>query len=172
MNIYEIDEEIRKAEEELFAVVDDETGEITDEERYEKLKENMDKLQIERDKKINGAAFLRREALDNIEAISNQISRLQGLKKAQENRAANLLKYITWALNGEKFKNPFISIYFKETESVEVEDTEKLPEQYIKVKKEPMKTELKKALKAGEQIEGVTLNHNTSTVISYGRKNQ
>lgn len=172
MNIYEIDEKMRQAEESLMLLVDEETGEITNEELFDQLKEKMDGLQIARDKKIEGAAFLRREALDNIEAISNQISRLQGLKKAQENRAANLLKYITWALNGEKFKNPYISIYFKETESVEVEDTEKLPEQFVKVKKEPMKTELKKALKAGEQIEGVTLNHNTSTVISYGRKNQ
>lgn len=169
MNIYEIDEEMRQAEAQLFSVIDEETGEITNEELFDQLKAKLDDLQIARDKKIEGAAFLRREALDNSEIIGNEIKRLQSLKKAQDNRADNLLKYITGALNGEKFKTPFVSITYRNTESVDVSDIDTLPEQYVRVKKEANKTDLKKALKAGEEIEGVTLQSNTSTVVNYGK---
>ena len=166
MNIYQIDEAIRQAEEKLLAELE-ETGEITDE--AQALMERVDALQISRDKKIEGAAFLRREALDNSEIIGNEIKRLQSLKKAQDNRADNLLKYITGALGGEKFKSPFVSISYRNTESVDVSDIDALPEQYVRVKKEANKTDLKKALKAGEEIEGVTLQSNTSTVVNYGK---
>ena len=166
MNIYQIDEAIRQAEEKLLAELE-ETGEITDE--AQALMERVDALQISRDKKIEGAAFLRREALDNSEIIGNEIKRLQSLKKAQDNRADNLLKYITGALGGEKFKSPFVSVTYRNTESVDVSDIDALPEQYVRVKKEANKTDLKKALKAGEEIEGVTLQSNTSTVVNYGK---
>ena len=169
MNIYEIDEQIRQVEDAIYSLADEETGEITDELMLDLLKEKMNELQIERGKKIEGAAFLRREALDNSEIIGNEIKRLQSLKKAQDNRADNLLKYITGALGGEKFKTPFISITYRNTESVDVSDIDALPEQYVRVKKEANKTDLKKALKAGEEIQGVTLQSNTSTVVNYGK---
>ena len=167
MNIYKIDEELRQAESDLMSLVDPETGEILDEVAAEALMERLEKLNIDKEKKIEGACFLRREALDTAEIIDNEIKRLQGLKKRQEKRGDNLLRYITYALKGEKFKSPFVSVYYKTTESVEASE---VPDNYMRIKKEPDKTKIKQALKNGEKVGDARILANTSTIINYGRK--
>jgi hypothetical protein len=167
MNIYKIDEELRQAESDLMSLVDPETGEILDEVAAEALMERLERLNIDKEKKIEGACFLRREALDTAEIIDNEIKRLQGLKKRQEKRADNLLRYITYALKGEKFKSPFVSVYYKTTESVEASE---VPDRYMRIKKEPDKTKIKQALKKGEKVGDARLTVSTSTIINYGRK--
>lgn len=167
MNIYKIDEELRQAESDLMSLVDPETGEILDEVAAEALMERLEKLNIDKEKKIEGACFLRREALDTAEIIDNEIKRLQGLKKRQEKRGDNLLRYITYALKGEKFKSPFVSVYYKTTESVEASE---VPDSYMRIKKEPDKMKIKQALKKGEKVGDAQLTVSTSTIINYGRK--
>jgi len=167
MNIYKIDEELRQAESDLMSLVDSETGEILDEVAAEALMERLERLNIDKEKKIEGACFLRREALDTAEIIDNEIKRLQGLKKRQEKRADNLLRYITYALKGEKFKSPFVSVYYKTTESVEASE---VPDRYMRIKKEPDKMKIKQALKKGEKVGDAQLTVSTSTIINYGRK--
>jgi len=167
MNIYKIDEELRQAESDLMSLVDPETGEILDEIAAEALMERLERLNIDKEKKIQGACFLRLEALDTAEIINNEIKRLQGLKKRQEKRADNLLRYITYALKGEKFKSPFVSVYYKTTESVEASE---VPDRYMRIKKEPDKMKIKQALKKGEKVGDAQLTVSTSTIINYGRK--
>ena len=82
MTIYEIDDRIRECEGALMDAVDEETGEITDEELAQRLNKELAALDVARERKIEGACLLRREALASAEAIAAEIQRLTRMKKA------------------------------------------------------------------------------------------
>ena len=82
-----------------------------------------------------------------------------------ENKAESVKKYITRALNGDKFKNARVSVSYRKSESVCVEDIAALPDEFKKITVEPKKTELKEAMKAGKVFEGVTLEVKENVII-------
>ena len=73
-------------------------------------------------------------------------------EKACKNKAESLKRYLQSALGGEKFKTAKVSISYRKSESA------KIPDEYLKyLEPEVKKTDLKKAIKAGETFEGVSL---------------
>ena len=135
--LYEIDEEILNC-------VDQETGEIIDPEK-------LAQLQMDFDKKVEGIALWIKNLLSDAEAI-----------KAER----NVKEYLSGYLCGEKFKTPRVSISYRKSESVEVQDISKLDEEYLKfVDPEVDKTKVKKALKDGIELSGVVLVQNNNIQI-------
>lgn len=143
-NLYEINEQI-------LDCVDMETGEIIDENK-------LQGLQMEFDEKIEGIACWIKNLLSDAEAIKAEKNNLEKREEACRNKAKSLKVYLQSALAGEKFKTAKVSISYRKSESVEVADITKIPEEYLKYP-EPYvkKMDLKKAVKAGEAFEGVTL---------------
>lgn len=143
-SLYEIDEQI-------MACVDFETGEIIDEER-------LQALQIEFHQKVEGIALWIKNLVSEAKMIKEEKENLAARQKTCENKAESLKKYLGQALGGEKFKTPKVSISYRKSESVEVGDITLLSDDYLKFKEpEADKTKIKKALKDGIVIEGVTL---------------
>ena len=157
MTIYEINEEILNC-------IDLETGEIID---IDKLNE----LEFERDAKIENVACWIKELKAEAEAIKAEKLALAERQKVAENKAESLKKWLTFALNGEKFKTAKCSVSFRKTESVEVTDEGlnnlmKEHDELLTYKApEPNKTAIKQALKDGLNVAGVQLVQNTSTII-------
>lgn len=108
MNIYEIDRAIMEC-------VDAETGEIVD---IEKLAE----LQLEREAKIEGVACWVKNILANAAIIREEEKKLAERRKALENKADRLKKYLSEALGGSKFETAKCSLSFRPSAAVEVED--------------------------------------------------
>jgi hypothetical protein len=72
------------------------------------------------------------------------------------------------ALEGEKIKTGFTSVHYMNTQKVEIGcSIDDIPEEFIKVKttKSIAKDEIKKLLKAGEEVAGCKLVSNTSVVV-------
>lgn len=151
MNLYEINSA-------LMACVDDETGEILDSEAFTQLLKA-------KDEKIENCALWIKDINGDIEKVSKEIERLSAIKSALTNKARNIKEYISAALGGEKYKTERISIYYTHPESVEITDESTIPDEYIKVIKEPMKTAIKEAIKAGKTVPGAALTKGTSMVI-------
>jgi hypothetical protein len=151
MNLYEINSA-------LLACVDDETGEILDSEAFTQLLKA-------KDEKIENCALWIKDINGDIEKVSKEIERLNSIKSALMNKAKNIREYVSMALGGEKYKTERISIYFTHPESVEITDEATIPDEYIKVIKEPMKTAIKEAIKAGKTVPGAALTKGTSMVI-------
>lgn len=158
--LYEIDNDIAKVFEQA---VDPDTGEIIDEEALDKL----DKLDIERSTKIDSVA----EYYDYLLSMASQA---EAKKKADdecqkywEKRADGVKKYLTKALNGEKFKSATHSVSFRHTKAVDVPDPKELPESYQRIKTtvEADKAQIKKALELGFEIKGAKLVENVNTII-------
>ena len=157
MTIYEIDQAIMEC-------VDLETGEIID-------TEQLDKLQMERDTKLENVACWIKDLKAEAEALKNEKQALAERQRVAENKAESLKKWLAYALQGEKFKTPKCAISFRKSEAVEVTDEGlnnlmKEHDELLTYKApEPNKTAIKQALKDGLNVAGVQLVQNTSTII-------
>ena len=157
MTIYEIDQAIMEC-------VDLETGEIID-------TEQLDKLQMEREKKLENVACWIKDLKAEAEALKNEKQALAERQKVAENKAESLKKWLAYALQGEKFKTTKCAISFIKSEAVEVTDEGlnnlmKEHDELLTYKApEPNNTAIKQALKDGLNVAGVQLVQNTSVII-------
>lgn len=168
MNIYEIDRNFADTMEEIMLVFDEETGEVTDIDKFEELKRRLNELQEERNTKISNVACWYKQLCAEAEAIKAEKQNLAKRQQTAEKKAENLKKYLEYALNGEKFKDARCNISYHKSKSVVVDpdmDPFNLPIQFQKVTVEPNKTELKKAIEGGQTVEGVEIVEKNSIQI-------
>lgn len=154
-NLYEIDRQIQ----EVIDNADPETGEIDI--------DALDRLKIER------ASFLEQIAL----SVKNDAAE-EEMYKAEEknihdkmirarNRKERTKAYLKEILNGEKIKTAKVTVSYRKSESVEVDDVFRLPNIYVRTKtvEEADKTKIKEALKNGEKIDGARLIKNINMSV-------
>jgi hypothetical protein len=144
-NLYEINQE-------LLNCIDLETGEIIDTEKF-------DQLQLEKNDKLENVALWYKNLLAEAAAFKAEKDVFAEKQKRAEAKADSLKKYLDTALHGSKFNTVKVDIAYRKSTSVEVIDQEAIPEQYLRTVTtvSPDKTEIAKALKVGELVEGVTL---------------
>ena len=151
-SLYEINEAILNC-------VDMETGEIIDEER-------LNELQMAFDCKVENIALWIKDLLAEAEAVKTEKNNLAKRQQVCENKAKSLKEYLSKFLAGEKFKTSKVSISYRKSESVEVEDITKLDDDYLKYSEPAVdKAKVKKALKDGVELEGVKLVENNNIQI-------
>ncbi|ELC8400393.1 siphovirus Gp157 family protein [Clostridium perfringens] len=102
--------------------------------------------------------------------IDEEIKRLSALKKQKENAVKKLKEYVEFEMNGiglNKVEGKLFKISFRKSKVVKVLDETKIPKEFIKVKttESISKTDLSKALKSGEIIEGAELVENKTLQI-------
>lgn len=142
--LYEINEEIMNC-------VDMETGEVIDEGK-------LADLQIAFADKVEGVACWIKNLLSDANAIKEEERSLCARRKVCENKAESLKKYLSCALDGQKFKTSKVSISYRKSESVQVSDASLLDADYLKYAEPTVdKTKVKQALKAGVELQGVQL---------------
>lgn len=134
--------------------VDEETGEIEP--------ATLESVQIASEEKIIATAmYIRRlDALNK--ATKETIQDLQERVSADSKRIEALKWLMTKAMDSFQYtevKSPEVTLRFRKSSSVEITDSESLPEQFLRTKTvvEPDKTAIKNALKAGEKIQGAQL---------------
>ena len=152
MKLYEIDEAILNC-------IDLETGEIID-------TEQLDKLTMEREAKLENVACWIKELKAEAEALKAEKMAFAKRQQVAENKMESLKKYLAYALDGQAFKTVRASVTFRKSQAVEIADIYKLDENYLRYKEpEADKTAIKEALKAGQTVAGATLVENTSVII-------
>ena len=152
MKLYEIDEAILNC-------IDLETGEIID-------TEQLDKLTMEREAKLENVACWIKELKAEAEALKAEKMAFAKRQQVAENKMENLKNWLAYALNGQAFKSTRASVTFRKSQAVEIADIYKLDENYLRYKEpEVDKTAIKEALKAGQTVAGATLVENTSVII-------
>ena len=108
MKLYEIDNR-------LLSLVDEETGEITDLEKFSEL-------QMARDEKIESCALWFKNLKAESKAIRNEERTLAERRRVLENRAEGLKRYISEALGGEGLETARCRLSFRKSRSLEVDD--------------------------------------------------
>lgn len=153
MTIYEIDAAI-------LDCIDTETGEVIDIDR-------LTALEMERDQKISNVACWIKDLKAEAEAIKAEKQNLDKRQKVAENKVEQLKNYLSYVLNGTKFKDARVAISYRKSESVQCSDDaiNTLPEEFIKVEKSIKKSELKEAIKNGQTFAGCEIVTNENIQI-------
>lgn len=127
-------------------------------------------LQVSRkdlETKSVGYSKVIKQAKGEVSIIDSEIKRLQAEKKKRVNLENRLKEALTNAMNTfelDKLETPLCKISFRNSQSVEIEDIEKLPTECIVIEKKVSKTALKELLKNGD-VEGAKLVNNKSIKI-------
>lgn len=152
-SLYEIDQEILNC-------IDLETGEILD---FEKLTE----LQMAREEKLENVALWIKNLNSDMAAYKAEIEIFKQRHDAAKNRVEKLKEWLANILEGQKMVTPRVQVTFRRSESVQIEDADLIPKEYIKEKIEtsPDKVAIKEAIKSGRKVAGCELVTNTNISI-------
>lgn len=147
MTLYEIDKAIADFE---FEVNED--GEILN-------FDELDGLQMARQDKIENIGLWVKNLEAEKEAVKHEKDNFADREKRLGKKIESLKGYLGYALQGQKFSTPKVAVSFRKSESVLVKDEYLVPDKYCEftMVRKPNKTNLKKALKDGEEIMGVEL---------------
>ena len=144
MNLYEINAEI-------LSGMDMETGEGLDSEK-------LDSLHIALEDKLENISLWIKNLEADATAFKTEKEAFADRQRAAENKVASLKRYLSDFLDGRKFETKRVKVSFRKSESLELSEDAKIPEEFLKYKEpEVNKAELKKAVKAGLKLEGVQL---------------
>lgn len=137
-------------------IVDEESGEILFD------SSNLDELEMAFNDKLENCGLYIKNQEAECEAIKNEIKALQGRLKAKEGRILRLRQYVLdcMEMTGQKrLETARVALSQRKSDFIEILDESMIPEDYkeyvetIKVSK----ADLKKAMKAGEDIAGAEL---------------
>lgn len=157
--------EINEAQDKLFAeLCDPETGEINQD-----VADALEAMEIDRNEKIDGWCFYLKQQRHELKADKEL---LDAAKERYDRKAEGLAKateIFQNLLRGEKFKSTFNSVFYRTTESVELDDgfdVLDVSDDYLKYTAPTLqKDKIKAALKLGIEVPGVHLEQKTSMVI-------
>ncbi len=123
MKLYEYSNEIKKLIDES---VNSDTGEIS-----ETISQQLDKLYTDKLQKIGDIVLFIKNEDAFIDAIDNEIKKLQEKKKVVKNKTAYLIEYIRRNITeGEKIEQPNYTISWRKSSSIELEDIIDLEEMH------------------------------------------
>lgn len=152
MNLYEIDSAI-------LDCMDLETGEIFDVDRFEELN-------LERTVKIENICLWIKNLKAEIEALKAEKDAFAKRQKSAENKMESLKKYISGYLEGTPYESAKVKVSFRKSEALDIMEGAAIPVEYLKFKEPDVdKVELKRALKSGVQIPGVSIIENQNIQI-------
>lgn len=159
-NLYEINQGIMEC-------LDLETGEIIDPER-------LTALQMERNAKFENVALWIKNLLSDADAYKAEKDAFAAREKAAKNKAESLKKWLADALQGEKFTTAKTAVSFRKSESVEIQDEDRLIVWAMGNGHEDLltfaapsvnKTAIKQALKNGVEMPWATMRENQNIQI-------
>lgn len=167
MKLYELTEEERKLNDLFLAAIDEETGEIKDSEVLDELEAEFKTALTN---KSAGIIKALRQQEAYIETTDAEIERLKAVKERTKKEIENFKHYIKYnmvQMDLKKIETPLGNLSLRQTTATDVYDESALPKEFLKEKitYTPSKTDIKKALQAGEEVAGARLVINTSLTI-------
>ena len=153
-SLYEIDWRLWDVIQRGYSL-DDETGEFWDDSAFEAL-------EMDRNAKLEGCALFIKNLDSDVEAIRAEEKRLAERRRVMENKAERMRAYVANSMltfGDKKFETARVALSFRKSDVLVIADDAEIPEAYIvtKTTTAPDKVALKKAIKAGDTIPGVTI---------------
>ena len=167
MKLYELVSEEQKLNELFLAAIDEETGEIRDNETLEELEAELKNALVN---KSEGIIKVIRNQESDLEMVTSEIERLTNLKNRIKKEIENFKDYIKFnmkKMNLKKVETSLGNISLRQSTATEIYDEASLPKEFLKEKitYTPSKTEIKKAIESGQEVKGARLVVNTSLTI-------
>lgn len=134
------------------------------------ISDTLESFEMEFNEKAENILMLINNKSSDVEAINIEIARLTNRKKQIDNFNNNLREYLRINMESSGIKTikcPLFTITLaKDRDIVEIENIDKLPDEFVKVelKTTPIKADILKSLKAGEEVEGAILKKSNSSI--------
>jgi len=138
------------------------------EDGQEGLEDTLDSITDAVEEKLEAYAMVIKNIESDVEGIKSEEKRLAERRKVMENGVVRMKQAIAETLQNsgqDKVKTEKFTFSWRKSSKVEVSNIDSLPQEYVKVERTISRSELAKALKAGEQIEGAQLIENQSLSI-------
>ena len=151
MTLYEIDSAI-------IGCMDEETGEI--------IEGAMEELELDNIQKAENIALSIKNDAAMAKALKEEIGKLTQRLRTCNNGIDSKKKYLPYLLGDKKLKTARVSVSYRNSESVTIDDLGSLTEEYIRIP-EPQadKTAIKKAIKAGKEVTGAHIETSKSVIV-------
>lgn len=151
MTLYEIDSAI-------IGCMDEETGEI--------IEGAMEELELDNIQKAENIALSIKNDVAMAKALKEEIDKLTQRLRTCNNGIDSKKKYLPYLLGDKKLKTARVSVSYRNSESVTIDDLGSLTEEYIRIP-EPQadKTAIKKAIKAGKEVAGAHIETSKSVIV-------
>lgn len=151
MNLYDMNAQIEELSERL---VNTETGEID-----EAVMKELDELNMARDEKLEGCGIVIKNLAAECIGLKVEIDALKERMSSKERRMDNMMRYVDNNLRGEKFETSKVAFSYRKSQSVDVVNEDAVPDELCRYEttRKPVKTEIKKLLKNGEEVPGCVL---------------
>ena len=164
MSLYEIDSRIRAIIDGIYDAADEDG--VVEEIDFTELKQ----LQEDRKTKLENIALYIKNTEAEAAAIKAEEEKLKARRERLENKAKRLREYVINSMKENKdepLKTARCEVSIKDNEKTDITDLDSIPEAFIKVKveKNPDKTAIKKAIKAGQTVPGAQIIINTTLTI-------
>ena len=150
MKLYELVSEEQKLNELFLTAIDEETGEIRDNETLEELETELKNALVN---KSEGIIKVIRNQESDLEMITAEIERLTNLKNRIKKEIENFKSYIKFNMKKmdlKKVETSLGNISLRQSTATEIYDEASLPKEFLKEKitYTPSKTEIKKAIES------------------------
>lgn len=144
MKLYEINQEIS----DIIKNFTDGDGCISEEgmEQLEQLNQDFN------EKALNIVRYIQNLRGD-IKKAQEEENRITLLRKYREKKEETLMKYLSLSMENSRFEKRDLGtflLFFRKSESVKITNEALIPDEFIRIKKEPDKTLIKKFLKTQE----------------------
>lgn len=151
MTLYEIDSAI-------MGCMDEETGEI--------IEGAMEELELDNIQKAENIALSIKNDTAMAKALKEEIDKLTQRLRTCNNGIDSKKKYLPYLLGDKKLKTARVSVSYRNSESVTIDDLGNISEEYIRIP-EPQadKTAIKKAIKAGKEVAGAHIETSKSVIV-------
>lgn len=164
MNYYELDNQVKEImalyEQGLTEAVDMETGEVFN------LAEKLESLEMEKEQKIKNLALYVKNNAMYIDGLKAEKKRIMDEIARMEKRVDGAKDYLKEITEGKGIKDPQFVISYRKTKSTNILDLSLIPDQYLVMPEpKPDKTAIKKAIEAGENIEGAEIVESVSMSV-------
>ena len=142
---------------------DCETGEFID--NSELIAKLFDDISLTMNDKLDSTQRYILSLLAESDTLTKEAQRLQARKKGIDNKAERLKGLILQSLittKQDKIKTALYNFAIRTTESVSILNVDELDRKYLKMKLEPDKIAIKKAIKDGIEVSGAEMQENKS----------
>lgn len=137
-------------------------------EEIEAIQNTLEMLDLSIEEKIENTAKYMVNVESDIQGLKTEIDRLTKIKKAKENAVERLKNNVEYAMKQkgvEKLEVGTFKAYYKKSESVEITNLDVIPADYTRVEIKADKVAIKKAIKAGEVVDGAHIQTNMNFYI-------
>lgn len=144
MNLYEINAS-------LLALIDNETGEIIDIDKF-------NSLCLSKEEKLDNYIKFYKNLSSDIEQLKIEENKLSERRRVKQNTVNWLLENIKNELNGKKLETPTYKVSWRKSNQLIVDDMLKIPSRYVLAQAPKVdKTAIKQDIKNGFEVAGVHL---------------